>query len=216
MLFVFSNAFSSQPALENTYKYSNTFKVSVSQFFASEYRVTYERYIKDHRISLAFSPSYLLNKKPSVWLNQNVFTQLAGVGANLQLKFHLFNKYGTIITNRNGTMIIDIYSAPYLQYFHLKHVDENVSFSTEGFEADLYVKGEPIIDIVDAYEGGVMLGLEIALHQRVIIDLAAGAGYRYSNIESNTSVGPLINTGYWSRGFTGLLPRLGINFGFTF
>ena len=118
VLFVFSISGSSQSVSESTYNYSNTFKVSVSQFFASEYRVTYERYTKNHRISLAFSPSYVLNKKPSIWLNENVFTQLAGAGANLQIKFHLFNKYGPIIANRKGTTVLDIYSAPYFQYFH--------------------------------------------------------------------------------------------------
>ena len=216
VLFFFSISGSSQSPQESTYNFNNTFMVSVSHFFASEYRLTYERYLNNHRFSIAFSPSYVLNKKPSIWLNNNVFQQISGVGANLQIKLHLFNKYGPIIANRKGTTVLDIYSAPYFQYFHLKHVDENVSFLTDGFEDDLYVKGEPIVDIIDAYEGGVMLGIEIAIHQRFIMEFAAGAGYRYSHIESIPYSFPMIRTGYWSRGFTGVVPRLGINFGFTF
>ena len=203
-----------EPSLN--YSYKNTLKVSVTQFLASEYRLTYERYISNHRLSVALSIGYVLNKKPSIWLNQDVFTQLDGAGGNLQLKYHMFNKYGPIIANRKQTSIVDIYSAPYIQYFRLKYVDENVTYLTKGFEENLYIKGEPLVDIINAYEAGIMLGIEIAIHQRFIIEMFGGAGYRVADVQSTPYSFPQVSTGYWSRGYTGLVPRMGINFGFTF
>jgi hypothetical protein len=198
------------------YNYKNSVKVSVTQFFASEYRISIEHYFTNHRVSVALSPSYVLNKKPSIWLNQNVFVQLEGGGGNLQLKYHMFNKYGPIVANRKETVILDIYSAPYIQYFYLKYVDENVTYVTEGFEEDLYIKDNPLTDIINAYEAGIMFGVEIAVHQRFVMDFTGGAGYRYADIKSYPYNFPLIGTGYWSRGFTGLVPRMGVNFGFVF
>lgn len=206
----------SQDFQQTSYAFKNSLKVSVTQFFASEYRLTYERYFKNHGISLAISPGYILNKKPSIWLNQNRFTELSGYGAKLTLKKHWFNSESPIIANRKATSIIDLYTAPYFQYFHFRYREDQIAFLTEGFSSNLYSREDQYNDIIDAFESGILAGVEVAIHQRFMVDVFGGAGFRYADITSNPIYGTRIGVGSWSRGYTGLVPRIGVNLGFSF
>jgi hypothetical protein len=201
---------------ETGYTFKNSLKVSVTQFFASEYRLTYERYFKNHGISLAISPGYVLNKKPSIWLNQNRFSELSGYGAKLTLKKHWFNSDSPIVANRRATSIIDLYTAPYFQYFNFRYREDQIEFLTEGFDNNLYSRSDQYNDIINAFESGILAGVEIAVHQRFMVDLFGGAGFRYADIVSNPVHGTRIGVGSWSRGYTGLVPRIGVNLGFSF
>lgn len=199
------------------YQFKNSIKVSATRFLASEYRLTYERYVLDHKASIAISPGYVLNKKPGIWLNQNDdFTQLSGAGGNIMIKYHPLNKYGPVLVGVRKNTVLSAYIAPYAQYYYLKYVKENIEYITDGFQENLYVKNEPDIDLISAYEGGIMLGFEWYVFQRFDVEMQAGAGYRNATILSSGSGFPVVSTGYWARGFTGLVPRVEMNLGFTF
>ena len=172
----------------NSPEYRNILKMSASQFVNSTFQMGYERFI---------NPGTSLYLSAGLNFKDTEYDRSWGVLNEAQMRFHVY----TLIRPNSSHRL---YFAPYLQN-HYMNAEQKEYYST----------GNPYwkTDTYDAFGGGMLFGWSYSFANRINLDIYTGGGLRKAfGIDRDVYY---YNNGL-SDGYSGIVPRLGIDIGFWF
>jgi len=172
----------------NAPDYRNVLKMSAALFTRNTFQMGFERFI---------------NSNTSVYVNAGLnfkdsdYEKEWGVRAEAQMRFHVF----TVI---NPTSSHRLYFAPYLMNHYLTLENRNYDYisGNEPWKSDTF----------DAVNGGMLFGWSYTFANRINLDVYTGGGLRKTfNYDDNNYYNDVFDYGY-----SGIVPRLGVEIGFWF
>lgn len=176
-------------ATSNSPEYRSIFKMSVSQFTRNTFQMGYERF---------FQPTTSLFLAAGLSFQDSESEKMFGVRTEAQMRFHVY----TIIRPKESHRL---YFAPYLlnQYFETENKVYNIgnyTWKTETF---------------DAFGGGMLFGWSFSFANRINLDIYTGGGLR-KTFNYDPAQNSYYNNNVFDFGYSGIVPRLGIDIGFWF
>ncbi len=185
-----SGAFAQILATANSPEYRNILKMSVSQFTRSTFQMGYERFI---------NPNTSFYLTAGLTFQDSDYEKVFAVRNEAQMRFHVF----TIIKPKESHRL---YFAPYLmnQYFETETqvYDNNGNYFWQ-------------TDTFDAFGGGMLFGWSFSFANRINLDIYTGGGLRKTfNYDGDENT--YYNDDIFDYGYSGIVPRLGIDIGFWF
>jgi hypothetical protein len=185
-----SGAFAQILATANSPEYKNILKMSVSQFTRSTFQMGYERFV---------APTSSLFLAAGLSFEDSDYNKTFGIRTEAQMRFHVF----TVIKPKDSHRL---YFAPYLlnQYFET----ENMTYDNNGnsmWQTDTF----------DAFGGGMLFGWSFSFANRINLDIYTGGGIR-KTFNYDPSENTYYNESVFDYGYSGIVPRLGIDIGFWF
>lgn len=183
-------AFAQIFATANSPEYKNILKMSVSQFTRSTFQMGYERFVNPNT-------SFLLAAGLS--FEDSDYDKLFGIRSEAQMRFHVF----TIIKPKESHRL---YFAPYLM---------NQYFETEQNTYDNNGNALWQTDTFDAFGGGMLFGWSFSFANRINLDVYTGGGIR-KTFNYDPGQNSYYSDGVFDYGYSGIVPRLGIDIGFWF
>jgi hypothetical protein len=185
-----SGAYAQILATANSPEYKNILKMSASLFVRSTFQMGYERF---------FNPNTSLYFAAGVSFKDSDYEKVFGLRTEIQPRFHVF----TVIQPRQSHRL---YFAPYLanEYFETEYRD----YSQSGYEVWT-------TDSFDAFGGGMLFGWSYSFANRINLDIYTGGGFRktFGYDPGNTNY---YDDTVFDYGYSGIVPRLGIDIGFWF
>lgn len=192
-------------------KLNNGFYISFLPLITNTLQFSYER--KIHNNSLVISPRYTSIKNSKYYNNYWYYAETPegyGIGVELQYRIDLSGnpKKEKEIKNYNKYFRSDrkIYFTPFVTYDYLE-----IDIQTN----DIINRQVNIARFISSISGGVMFGIKWPIAQRLFLDTYLGAGYRSggdpSIYYSNEFTRHLFRPGY-----SGIIPKGGIQLGFIF
>lgn len=184
-----SGSFAQVLATANSPEYKSILKMSASLFTRSTFQMGYERF---------------LNPNNSVYLTAGLnfrdsdYEKEWGVRTEAQLRFHVY----TVIKPKESNRL---YFAPYLMNHYLE---------TEGQSYDNNGAYSWNTDTFDAFGGGMLFGWSFSFANRINLDIYTGGGFRKTFNYNNTN--SYNDNTVFDYGYSGIVPRLGIDIGFWF
>lgn len=184
-----SGSFAQVLATANSPEYKSILKMSASLFTRSTFQMGYERF---------------LNPNNSVYLTAGLnfrdsdYEKEWGVRTEAQLRFHVY----TVIKPKESNRL---YFAPYLMNHYLE---------TEGQSYDNNGAYSWNTDTLDAFGGGMLFGWSFSFANRINLDIYTGGGFRKTFNYNNTN--SYNDNTVFDYGYSGIVPRLGIDIGFWF
>jgi hypothetical protein len=177
-------------ATANSPEYKNVLKMSASLFVRSTFQMGYEHFFQTNTsFYVTGGLTYQDSDYEKVW----------GVRNEAQMRFHVF----TVIKPRESNRL---YFAPYLI---------NQYFETEGWVYGTYGYDQWATDSFDAFGLGMLFGWSYSFANRINLDIYTGGGIRktfgYDDIINSGS-----SDGVFDYGYSGIVPRFGIDIGFWF
>jgi hypothetical protein len=175
-------------ATANSPEYKNLLKMSTSLFVRSTFQLGYERYFNQNTsFYLAAGLGY----------RDNDYEKVFAVRSEAQMRFHVY----TVVQPRQSHRL---YFAPYLlnEYYETEY-----NHYTSGYEMWS-------TDTFDAFGGGMLFGWSYSFANRINLDIYTGGGFRKTfgyDSESN-----YYDDSVFEYGYSGIVPRLGIDIGFWF
>lgn len=170
-------------------EYRNLMKMSVALFTRSTFQLGFERFTTPtSSVFVAAGFSFIDSDYQKNW----------GIRTEAQMRFHVF----TVIKPRNSHRL---YFAPYLMNEYMENQERIYSSS---------LPGNWKTDTFDAFSGGMLFGWSFSFANRINLDIYSGGGIRKSfgnNNSYNSYDGSVFDYGY-----SGIVPRLGIDIGFWF
>ena len=185
-----SGVFAQILATANSPETKNLLKMSISQFTHSTFQMGYERFI-------APTTSFYLAAGLSFEDSDNTTTW--GVRTEAQMRFHVF----TLINPKESHRL---YFAPYIMnhYFETENKiynnNGNYTWQTETF---------------DAVGGGMLFGWSFTFANRINLDVYTGGGLR-KTFGYDQNLNTYSSEGIYDTGYSGIVPRLGVDIGFWF
>lgn len=163
--------------------------MSVSQFTRNTFQMGYERF---------FQPTTSLFLAAGLSFQDSESEKMFGVRTEAQMRFHVY----TIIRPKESHRL---YFAPYLlnQYFETENKVYNIgnyTWKTETF---------------DAFGGGMLFGWSFSFANRINLDIYTGGGLR-KTFNYDPAQNSYYNNNVFDFGYSGIVPRLGIDIGFWF
>ncbi len=191
-LFIVSStsvAFAQILATANSPEYKNVLKMSASLFTRSTFQMGFERFI---------NPNTSLYLAGGLNFRDSDYEKNWGVRTEAQLRIHVY----TLIEPKQSHRL---YFAPYL----MNHYLETESRNYNGLGQDDWQT-----DTFDAFGGGMLFGWSFSFANRINLDIYSGGGFRKTiNYDPNNNYS---NSGIFDYGYSGIVPRLGIDIGFWF
>jgi len=184
-----SGAFAQILATAESPETKNLLKMSISQFTQSTFQIGYERFI---------NPTTSLYLAAGLSFEDSENNKLWSVRTEAQMRFHVFTVVKPKVSHR-------LYFAPYLlnQYYET----ENKLYDNNG---NYYWQ----TDSFDAAGGGMLFGWSFSFANRINLDIYTGGGLRKTfNYDDNNTY---YDDGIFDYGYSGIIPRLGIDIGFWF
>ena len=181
--------------------YKNVVKFSALKIFSSSFEMNYERMF-DNRSSFMLSLS--------ANAGQNWQETRTGVGAELQYRWY-FNPWDYRPKKADSNLdFYGLYVAPYGQYAYtdLKEETEVWDWQTE---VSRTIEAHGTHGTVG---GGLILGVQFAVHSKFAFDFFLGGGGRYDMLLSGTDSG--LDRSPLSPVYTGVTPRIGMRVGLAF
>lgn len=185
-------AFSSEAqvlATANSPEYRNVLKMSASLFTRSTFQLGYERFL---------NPNTSFYFAGGLTFKDSDYEKVWGVRTEAQMRFHVYS----VINPRESSRL---YFAPYLlnQYFEIEgdryNNYGNYYWQTESF---------------DAFGGGMLFGWSFSFANRINLDIYTGGGFRKTfNYDPDVNY---YDDNVLDYGYSGIVPRLGIDIGFWF
>jgi len=188
---------------------NKTLKISPIQFGKSYFELSLEFDLNGGKSALQISPMALLKK--------DNFEEFTGIQAEIQYRSYLLR----LDKEETHTWIfsdLDMFAGAYALGLNFSR-DYRAWYN--GFGPEPVVEADVTQDIF-AVEGGVVIGVKFTLGDRVTLDLLAGGGVRYSDIEDSIEAGLNIDDYYvrdndsvFDLGYFGVKPRLNLQLGIT-
>jgi Protein of unknown function (DUF3575) len=189
LTFVLAGARAQILATSNSPEYKNLLKMSASLFTQSTFQLGFERF---------FQPNTSFYLAAGLKFEDSEYEKNWGVRTELQMRFHVY----TLIRPRDSHRL---YFAPYVL---------NEYFETETIDYASSVPNAWILDAFDAFGGGMLFGWSYSFANRINLDIYTGGGIRKTfNYDNNSNSG---NSEFSDYGYSGIVPRLGIDIGFWF
>jgi hypothetical protein len=184
-----SGAFAQVLATANSPEYKNVLKMSASQFTRNTFQMGYERF---------FNTNTSLYLTAGVNFKDTDYDKNWGFRTEAQIRFNVY----TIIKPKESHRL---YFAPYIVNHYLEMEARNYNGSGQ----DVWQS-----DTFDAIGGGMLFGWSYSFANRINLDLYTGGGFRKTiNYKSNDNY---YSDGIFDYGYSGIVPRLGIDIGFWF
>lgn len=185
---------------------SNSLKISPGEFTRAEFQIAYERYFKNRNSSISIMPSIILKDTH----DENI----EGYQVMGQYRFYLTHLNAENKRNFFGLYNLGFYTGVYglFQKYNGEFIKGDWDNITQEYIAKDYEKN------IRAYEGGALIGLQIDITRRIVIDFYLGGGIRktdYTNTYEEESEYAL-QYGIFEPEYTGVKPKLGFLVGFTF
>jgi len=151
--------------------YNSAIKITPATFAKSEFQLTYEKYFNNRKFSISLIPSIILK--------DNNDESKEGWQGMSQLRFYLshLNKENgrTFLGMQNYGFYTGVYglymdqTEEFLRYYYIPETEQNVSgeFKKE----------------ISAIEGGALIGVQVDITKRILIDFYIGGGIRYSSVK---------------------------------
>jgi len=191
----------------NHFSKKNAVKLNPIRVATSEFQIVYERYLNDRNTSFIIAPSIILRET-----NDEV---VEGWQMMAQYRFYLthlrkdqrhnfLNVYNYGFYAGLYGLYLD-YNEKYTRWFWDYNTNENISAE---FKKD-----------VQSYEGGALLGIQIDITKRILVDFYIGGGIRKSERTDTYIVfEPDYNSSYgiFNPSYTGVKPKIGLMIGITF
>lgn len=188
---------------------NNAIKISPIEFGKAEFQISYERYFGDRSTSFTISPSFILK--------ENNFESKEGVQLESQFRIflsHLRSDSGDVLL---GFHNIGLYTGLYGRYLDYKEDYQYMwydNLNNQSF-SDEFTKE------VTAIEGGALIGIQIDVTKRILIDFYVGGGIRYTDL-TDTKEGVVEEDYYYDEygvfdpEYKGVKPKLGFQLGVLF
>ncbi len=188
---------------------NNVIKINPFLFGQSQFQLSYEHYFKNRKSSVLLMPSYLLKDSRD--------TELQGFEIMGQYRFYLThynkNERKTFLNMYNYGFYAGLY-ALYLNYDETftRYTYNPITFENE---SNSYKKS------IQSIEGGALLGLQMDISRRIVLDFYIGGGLRKSEVE-DSYLDSNIEAEYYGEysvfdfEFTGIKPKVGLMLGITF
>ena len=192
------------PLLEN----SNVLKISPVEFARAEFKLSYERYFNDRKHGLLLSPTIIMKGEEG--------DERIGWRAMMQYRHYLshLNTY-----NENdflGISNIGFYAGVYGLYLDYKDIFDLGEYDPVTNQQIIH-KNERSIK---AQEGGALVGLQLDLTRRFVIDFYVGGGIRFSSEENSVEIDEDFYSpsrgGIFPYAYNGVKPTFGLMVGLLF
>ncbi len=197
----------SGPVHDDKY-YKKVLKISPAHYINSTFLMTLEQYLYEKRSSLVISPGVILKK------NQDIFLR----GATLETQYRIYLSRG--IRNDDSSLgfaALGFYTAPYLHglyfeedYYRSYWLQHSGEYERQEFEK-----------VVSSIAGGLLMGLQIDVTARFVVDLFVGGGFKWADVRDSYDDADIDdqyyeNYGVFEREYTGIVPKGGLMIGFNF
>jgi hypothetical protein len=192
MILVATSAANAQVlATANSPEYKNVLKMSASLFVRSTFQLGYEHF---------FQPNTSFYLTAGLTFQDSDYDKVWGVRNEAQMRFHVY----TVVKPRESHRL---YFAPYLM---------NQYFETQGQVYDNNGNYTWQTDTFDAFGAGMLFGWSYSFANRINLDIYTGGGIRKTFGYNDTQYYYSSDNGVFSYGYSGIVPRLGIDIGFWF
>lgn len=188
---------------------TNAIKISPAEFGNAQFEISYERYFGDRSSSLIILPS--------IFLKEDIRESKEGYQLSAQYRVYLSHIRSDEKSVFLGFHNIGLYAGVYVQYLNYNEDyqlswwdDENSESYTQTMTKD-----------VSATEGGAILGVQIDLTKKILLDFYIGGGVRYSDFTDTKTavVDPnyyFENVSVFDPEYKGVKPKVGFQIGFLF
>ena len=183
----------------------NAIKISPFEFGRAEFQLSYERYFNNRKSSISIVPS--------IFLRDNEAEKASG--------WQLMSQYRFYLTHYNGEadrIFLGLYNVGFYTGIYGLYLDYSEDFVqgyydplTSEYEMQTYNK------TVNSFEAGPLLGVQIDITKRILIDFFVGGGIRWSDY-TNSYTDEIENYGsfgVFDAEYTGVKPKLGFAIGIT-
>lgn len=187
----------------------NALKISPVEFGKAQFELSYERYFGDRNSSLIINPSF--------FLKENNQESIEGVQIGAQYRIYLSHVRSDQRDVFLGFHNIGLYTGLYGHYLDYK---EDYQYSWWNMEQNTQESGEFTKDIT-AMEGGALIGVQIDITNRILLDFYVGGGIRYTDVmDSKDGVVDedyyYDESGIFDPEYQGVKPRIGFQLGVLF
>lgn len=187
----------------------NAIKINPIGFGNASFQITYERFLGDRNSSILLSPT--------ITLKETNEESIEGWEAMAQYRFYLTHvrkdKQKTFLGVHNYGFYTGVYGlySQYQEEFRRGYWDDVNQVEV----IDDYEKN------INAFEGGALIGIQIDVTQRILIDFYVGGGVKQADITDTYLETAPPNYYYETYGvfdpeYKGVKPKLGLLIGFTF
>ena len=187
----------------------NAIKISPVEFGKAEFQLSYERYFGDRSSSLTISPSFILK--------ENSFESKEGIQIEGQYRFYLSHLRKDQRNVFLGFHNIGLYTGIYLRYMDYSEDYQHYWYDNELGEHQT----QEFTKTVNATESGALIGIQIDITQRILLDFFVGGGIRYTDLTDSKD--GVINEeiyyedyGVFDPEYKGVKPRIGFQIGVLF
>lgn len=185
----------------------NALKINPIVFGRAEFNLSYERYFSNRKSSITISPS--------IYLKENISQSINGWQIASQYRFYLthFNKQNrrVFLGMENLGFYSGVYALTqdYAEDFQRGYWDPQTNeYTMRDFRKE-----------VTAYEGGALIGIQIDITKRIVMDFNVGGGVRYSdyiNTYEQSSPDYLEDYSVFDPEYQGVKPKVEFLLGMTF
>ena len=199
--FFSSPLFSQEEATESNSVSLNALKISPVQFGKSYFELGFELGLKNQKSSIQISPMVLLKRR-------NPNDQFKGLQTEIQYRNYikripLGSSQSKIVSD------VDFYSGAYA--LGLTYQEDYIFYDYDPeTQMEMITEEERKIK---AAEAGVFIGTRITFGKKVILDLLAGGGVRYSEIDDTQENSYFYYGDVFDIGYYGIKPRLNLQLG---
>lgn len=187
----------------------NAIKISPVEFGKAEFQISFERYFGDRSSSFTFTPS--------ITLKENNNESIEGFQVGGQYRFYLSHLRSDTREVFLGFHNIGLYTGLYAQY---QDYQNDYKFSWWDMDTNTQLNGE-FTKKVTAAEGGAIIGVQIDITQRILVDFFVGGGIRYADFTDSKEGVVEENYYYEEYGvfdpeYKGVKPKIGFQIGILF
>lgn len=172
----------------NAPDFSNVLKMSGSLFTRNTFQMGYEKF---------FNPTTSFYLMAGINFKDSDYERDWGVRTEAQMRFHVYTVINPSSSHR-------LYFSPYLMNHYLTLERRDYSYSGSAIWKS---------DTFDALSGGMLFGWSYTFANRINMDIYTGGGLRKTfNYEQSDGY----NDSVFDYGYSGIVPRLGVDIGFWF
>lgn len=183
----------------------NAIKISPFEFGRAEFQLSYEKYFNNRKSSISIVPS--------IFLRDNEEEKATG--------WQLMSQYRFYLTHFNGEaerMFLGLYNVGFYTGIYGLYLDYSEDFLRGVYDPITYEYiMTPHSKTVNSFEGGPLLGVQIDITKRILIDFFVGGGIRWSDYTNSYAdeVENFGSFGVFGAEYTGVKPKLGFSIGIT-
>ena len=187
----------------------NAIKISPFELGNAQFEMTYERYFGDRSSSLILMPS--------IFLKDDIRESKEGYQFGAQYRVYLSHVRSDEKFVFLGFHNIGLYAGVYALYLDYK---EDYQFSWWDNEMNESITLDMRKD-VNGTEGGAIIGIQLDVTKKILIDFYIGGGVRYSDFTDTKSeiVDPSVyfeDVSVFDPEYKGVKPKIGFQLGFMF